>query len=447
MCNGRQKKKIKFMKLANFFENYPEIKTLNVVLTDLNGVFRGKTIPVTQLSKVEKGNFRMPISVLNLDIWGNDIERSKWVFATGDADGKCLWTNRKPLIINWNKTKSAIIPVSMYLENKSPFFGDPRHLLLQLENKLTDKKLKPIVGIELEFYLIKIKSKNYFAESNMYSISEVDKNFELFDEISKVCEENDIKIESTISESGPGQFEIVLLHNDSLVTIAENVIFLKYIIRSLSLRFGYNACFMSKPFGDLPGSGLHVHYSILNEKNENIFDNGTSEGSKNLKYAIGGLIGTMPEVTLIMAPHLNSYRRIVSETHAPNIISWGYENRTVALRVPGGENKSRRIEHRVAGSDVNPYLLMASIILGVEKGIDEKIVPPEPEEGNAYNSENKSLPASWQASINEFKRGKFINSTFPKELIEMYLDCKSQECQKLTSKVADSEINAYLNTV
>ena len=150
MCNGRQKKKIKLMKLANYFDNYPEIKTLNVVLTDLNGVFRGKNIPVVQLSKVEKGNFRMPISVLNLDIWGNDIERSQWVFATGDADGKCLWTNRKPLIINWNKTKSAIIPVSMYLENKSPFFGDTRHLLLQLENKLTDKKLKPIVGIELE---------------------------------------------------------------------------------------------------------------------------------------------------------------------------------------------------------------------------------------------------------------------------------------------------------
>ncbi len=148
-----------------------------------------------------------------------------------------------------------------------------------------------------------------------------------------------------------------------------------------------------------------------------------------------------------MAPHLNSYRRIVSETHAPNIISWGYENRTVALRVPGGENTSRRIEHRVAGSDVNPYLLIASIILGVEKGINEKILPSKPEEGNAYNSENESLPASWQASINEFKRGKFIKSTFPKELIEMYLDCKNQECQKLTSNVTDSEVNAYLNTV
>lgn len=435
------------MKLANFFENYPEVKNFNVVLTDLNGVFRGKQIPAAQLSKVEKGNFRMPISVLNLDIWGNDIERSKWVFTTGDADGKCLWTKRKPLMISWNKTKGVIIPVSMYLEDKTPFLGDPSHLLIHLENKLADKKLRPIVGIELEFYLIKAKSKNHFSESNMYSISEVDKNFQLFDEISKACEENNIKIESTISESGPGQFEIVLLHNDSLVTIAENVIFLKYIIRSLSLKFGYSACFMSKPFGGLPGSGLHVHYSILNEKNENIFDNGTSDGSKNLKHAIGGLIETMPEVTLIMAPHLNSYRRIVSETHAPNIISWGYENRTVALRVPGGENTSRRIEHRVAGSDVNPYLLIASIILGVEKGINEKILPSKPEEGNAYNSKNESLPASWQASINEFKRGKFIKRTFPKELIEMYLDCKNQECQKLMSKVTDDELNAYLNTV
>ena len=155
----------------------------------------------------------------------------------------------------------------------------------------------------------------------------------------------------------------------------------------------------------------------------------------------------MQETTLIMAPHLNSYRRIVSETHAPNIISWGYENRTVALRVPGGENKSKRIEHRVAGSDVNPYLLLSAIILGIEKGINEKILPSSPEDGNAYNSENQILPGSWQASLNKFKKGGFIKKNFPKEIIEMFLDCKSQECQKLTSKVSDEELQAYLNTV
>ena len=223
--------------------------------------------------------------------------------------------------------------------------------------------------------------------------------------------------------------------------------FLKHIIRSIAPKFGYTACFMSKPFGDLPGSGIHVHYSLVNEQNENIFDNGTPEGSNNLRYAIGGLIKTMPEVTLIMAPHLNSYRRLVSETHAPNIISWGYENRTVALRVPGGDNKSKRIEHRVAGSDVNPYMLISSIVLGVNEGIEKQIEPPNPEVGNAYKSNNDGLPASWQASISEFQNGQFIHNRFPKELVDMFLNCKKQECQKLTSKVTDDEMNSYLNTV
>ena len=115
--------------------------------------------------------------------------------------------------------------------------------------------------------------------------------------------------------------------------------------------------------------------------------------------------------------------------------------------MPGGENKSRRIEHRVAGSDVNPYLLIASIILGVQKGLKEKIKPSSPEDGNAYNSEKQILPASWQSSINKFKNSKFVKNNFPNEFVEMYLDCKSQECQKLTSKVTDEELHAYLNTV
>ena len=117
------------MKLSNFFEGHPEIKNLKVVLTDLNGVFRGKKIPISQIYKIESGNFRMPFSVMNLDIWGNDIEKSKWVFSTGDADGKCFWTKKKPLIINGDNNNSALVPVSMHHENKKPFMGDPSHLL------------------------------------------------------------------------------------------------------------------------------------------------------------------------------------------------------------------------------------------------------------------------------------------------------------------------------
>ena len=435
------------MKLLDFIQSETDIKNLNVVLTDLNGIFRGKKIPISQINKIQNGHFRMPISVMNLDIWGNDIENSKWVFETGDADGRGFWTHKKPLLIKSVSPNNAIIPVSMHNEDKTPFLGDPIHLLVDLEKKLSNKKLKPIIGIELEFYLLRKNFSNIISESNMYSIAEIDSNYELFEEIFKSCEENKIKIESTVSEAGAGQYEIVLTHNDNLIEVATNVVFLKHIIRSIAPKFGYTACFMSKPFGDLPGSGIHVHYSLVNEKNENIFDNGTPEGSNKLRYAIGGLIKTMPEVTLIMAPHLNSYRRLVSETHAPNIISWGYENRTVALRVPGGDNKSRRIEHRVAGSDVNPYMLISSIVLGVNEGIEKQTEPPNPEVGNAYKSNNDGLPASWQASISEFQNGQFIYNRFPKELVDMFLNCKKQECQKLTSKVTDDEMNSYLSTV
>ena len=122
----------------------------------------------------------------------------------------------------------------MHNEDKTPFLGDPIHLLVDLDKKLSNKKLKPVIGIELEFYLLRKNFSNSISESNMYSIAEIDSNYELFEEIFKSCEENNIKIESTVSEAGAGQYEIVLTHNDNLIEVATNVVFLKHIIRSIA---------------------------------------------------------------------------------------------------------------------------------------------------------------------------------------------------------------------
>ena len=436
------------MKLEKWLKKNRNIKSLIIATPDLNGIWRGKRTPSSQISKIEKGNFRMPISIQNLDIWGKDIEESKWVFKTGDADGKCFWTGRMPLNISWLNKPSALIPVSLFLENNSPFSGDPRFLLNNIKNKFKEKKLNCVLGIEIEFYLIKSKKDlKYSDKDNLYSISEMEDLDHYFNEIQLACELQDIVIESTISECGPGQFEIVLKHQNDIVKVADDIMFLKYIIKGLAEKNGFRASFMPKPFGEKAGSGMHAHCSIIDNNDNNIFDNGKSDGSKLLKNAIAGLLNTMAETTLVMAPNLNSYRRFTSESHAPNLISWGYENRTVAIRIPGGENNSRRIEHRVAGSDVNPYLYIFSIVSGILFGIDNKLNPIKPVNGNAYATDNEFLPASWQAAINSFQNGSFVKEMFPKELIQMFLDCKNQECKTLSTKVTDDELYAYLNSV
>ena len=439
------------MDFHKWTKDNPNIATVNVATPDLNGVLRGKNILSSQLYKLNNGDFRMPFSIQNLDIWGRDIEGSSWVYETGDIDANCIWTGRGPLPVNWLKNKSALIPVTLSLDDGSSFQGDPRSFLKKIMQNYQEKNLKVVVGIELEFYIFEKNKFNNNTEGleieNAYSINEIDINEEFFNQVRCACEEQNISILSNVSECGSGQFEIVLNHNDDLVKVADDIIFLKYLIKGIAERNNLKASFMPKPTFEGSGSGLHVHLSIWDKNNKNIFNNETQKGSDSLKYALGGLIKTMPELTLIMAPHLNSFRRLALESHAPNIISWGYDNRTTAIRVPSGSNKSRRLEYRVAGSDVNPYLLLSSIAESCLLGLNESLIPPKETKGNAYNSNNKSLPSGWREAIENFKNGSFIKKTFPKELYQMFLDCKLQEYKTLATKITPTELITYLDTV
>ena len=208
--------------------------------------------------------------------------------------------------------------------------------------------------------------------------------------------------------------------------MADDIVFLKYIIKGIADKLGFKASFMPKPFGDKAGSGLHAHCSLLDGNKKNLFDNGNPDGSDILKNAVAGLIKTMPELTLVMAPHLNSYRRLTMESHAPNAISWGYENRTVAIRIPGGETKSRRIEHRVAGSDVNPYLSIASSLACGYLGMREELEPSAPEDGNAYNLPFK-LPRNLSAAMELLEQSEVMPILMGNRFLQVYIAIKTHE--------------------
>ena len=175
--------------------------------------------------------------------------------------------------------------------------------------------------------------------------------------------------------------------------------------------------------------------------------NETETGSESLMFALGGLMKTMPELTLIMAPHMNSYRRLSLESHAPNIISWGYDNRTTAIRVPSGSNKSRRLEYRVAGSDVNPYLLLSSIAESCLLGLNESITPLKKQKVMHIILVIKLCQLAGEKPLKVLKMVNSLKKTFPKELYQMFLDCKLQEYKTLASKITSTELVTYLDTV
>ena len=436
----------------------PEFDSYRAAVCDLNGVLRGKRIPASQLNKALKGQMRMPMSVVGVDIWGEDVVDSQLVFESGDMDGICEYTGRGILPMSWTQSPTALIPLWMKKENGQPFTVDPRRALAAIVDRFSELGLTPVMATELEFYLTDVNSQKLKAPKSpvtgkrldsdaILSINELDHFDAFFTDVYQACRQQNIPADTAIAENGCGQFEINLLHSNDPLKAADDAVYFKNIVKGMARKHGLAASFMAKPYGHRSGNGFHVHFSLIDQQGNNVFDDGTEHGTDLMKQAVAGLMKAMPESTLLFAPHLNSYRRLRPGTHAPTSVTWGYENRTAAIRIPGGDFTARRIEHRVAGADANPYLVLAAILGSVLFGMTHQLEPIEPVTGNAYECDAATLPASWQTALDVFKNGETVTSFLSDEFIDMYCACKKQEMDVFAKQVTDFELNSYLETV
>jgi glutamine synthetase len=449
---------MKASQAMDWLDGRSEVKSLRAAVCDLNGVMRGKRIPVEQAAKVLDGGLRMPLSVVGVDIWGEDIVKSPLLFATGDADGVCESTGRGILPMDWLAEPSGLIPVWLREESGAPFGGDPRRALAAIVERYRAHGLTPVVAMELEFYLYDpsdarpqapvspVTGKRLDADS-VLSIDELDDFGAFFRDVYAACAAQGVPADSAIAENGIGQFEINLLHAADPLRAADDAVLFKRIVKGLARKHGFAASFMAKPYGERSGNGLHVHFSLIDKESRNVFDDGTLDGSATMRHAVGGLIAAMPETTLLFAPHFNSYRRLRPGTHAPAAAAWGYENRTTAIRIPGGSCKARRIEHRVAGADANPYLVLAGVLAGALAGIERHIAAPAPITGDAYRQQLRGLPPDWASAIDAFAAGAIVADTLPVMLRDMLVACKRQELATFALQVTDFEYETYLDMV
>lgn len=436
----------------------PEIETLFACVCDLNGTLRGKRVPIEQVEKVVEGGMRMPLSIVAVDVWGEDIENSKLVFETGDSDGLCDFIGRDLLPITWTDRPTAMAMLWMRQEDGTPFDGDPRRALSSVVERYKARGLTPVVATELEFYLCDpsggqpqaphspVTGKRLDSDGAL-SLDEL-QHFDAFlNDVYDACAQQGIPADAAISENGAGQFEINLLHVDDPLKAADDAVLFKRLVRGVARKHGFAATFMAKPYGDRAGSGFHVHFSMLDNDGNNVFDNGGEEGTPLMLNAVAGLLATMEENSLTFAPHENSYRRLMPGAHAPTGVAWGYENRTAAIRIPGGSHKARRIEHRVAGADANPYLVLTSILGGALLGIENEMTPSPAIVGDAYSLDLPHLALDWASAIEAFDEGKHVADVFSAQLQNMLVECKTQELKRFARQVTDFEYHSYLEVV
>lgn len=252
-----------------------QFRTFRVATCDLNGQMRGKRLPISDYDTVDQGAIKLPLSALNLDVWGSDIKNSPLVFETGDADGILLPTDRGPVPIPWLDVPTFFVPMWTYEVDRTPFAGDPRHALARVLDRYATRGWQVVAATELEFYLVDDSHENLSPPINpqsgrplvgraYMSLRQLDSFDAYFSELYDACELMGIDAQTAISEAGLGQFEVNLTHSDAMRAADDTWLF-KSLVRGLARKHGMAATFMAKPFAHEAGNGMHVHFSVLDE--------------------------------------------------------------------------------------------------------------------------------------------------------------------------------------
>jgi glutamine synthetase len=429
---------------------------IQIFLTDLSGVARGKTIRRSELPGLLRDGRPVAGSILGLDITGEDCDATGLVWDAGDADLTCRAVPGTLTPAPWLRSPTAQLMLTMHERDGRPAAADPRHALARAVARLEARGFTPVLACEIEFYLLREGPGGALAPAaggrlgerakiESYSLQRLEDLAPLFDDLYVAARAIGLPAETLMAEYAPGQFEVTLHHRADALRAVDEAILWKRAVRGVAARHGCVATFMAKPFAERAGSGLHLHVSLADRDGRNVFADEDPSGTPLLRQAIGGLKSTMAESLAVFAPNANSYRRFRTESYAPVAANWGINNRTVSLRVPAGPAASRHVEHRIAGADANLYLAAATVLAGVERGIEGMSDPGPPITGNGYAQVGRrELPATWHEALDRAAGSSFLADALGADTLRIFLAIKRQECERFNALVSEHDYAWYL---
>ena len=435
------------------------IDDIECIIPDQAGVARGKLMPTP---KFFGGNpMTLPASMFTQTITG-DYPEEEEAFTEGLTDSDLIF---RPdfstlAVVPWASDPTAQVIHDAFHKDGKPFEIAPRNVLKRVVALYADRGWRPVVAPEMEFYLVKPNiDPDYPLEPPIgrsgrperarqaYSIAAVNEFEELFDDVYQFSEAQGLEIDTLAHEDGTAQMEINLRHGDP-VELADQVFLFKRTIREAALRHKMYATFMAKPIAHEPGSAMHIHHSVVDiETGKNIFaESAENELTPAFLSYIAGLQTYIPRVMCIMAPYVNSYRRLIRNTSAPINVRWGYDNRTVGLRVPLSDPENRRVENRVPSSDANPYLAIAASLacgyLGVAKGLE----PDRPTDGTNRDP-NFALPRSILEAVRLLENTPELVEIFGESFVRTYRAIKETEYETFMGVISAWEREYLLLSV
>ena len=440
----------------DFLQRHPDVEAIQVLITDLGGVARGKSLAREELEPLYRNGRHVAGSILGLDLRGEDVEETGLVWSVGDADKLCWPVPGTLKPAPWLSRPGAQLLMSMVETDGTPAAADPRHALARVVERLVADGLRPVVAVELEFYLVEPDGEGIRPATGLltgerserhdaYGLGKLDEMSPLFDDIYRAARAQGLPVRTLMSEYAPGQFEVTLEHRPDALAAADDAIQWKRLVRGVAGRHGRVATFMAKPFAALAGSGMHVHVSLADGEGRNLFASEDPAGTPLLRHAIGGMQATMGECMAMFAPNANSYRRFRRQSYAPVAATWGVNNRSVGFRIPSGPPASRHVEHRICGADANPYLAVATVLTGMHHGIRRRLDPGEPVTGNGYElPPDPSLPLDWHTALARAGESSLLNDVLGADFVRVFMAVKRAECERFNAEPTALDYQWYL---
>ena len=423
-----------------------DIKFVKLWFTDILGFLKSFSVPFEEMEKAfDEG--------IGFD--GSSIEGYVRI---DESDMVAIPDPSTFAVLPWRPKEKGVARVfcDIVTPDGKPFEGDPRYVLKKNLEKAKKMGFTYYVGPELEYFYFKDPhSTQVLDRGGYFDLIPRDEAVDLRRETVLFCEALGIKIEYSHHEVAPSQHEIDMRYEDAL-TMADNVMTYRLIVKEVAYRQGVYATFMPKPLFGENGSGMHTHMSLFKGNRNAFFDaKGQYHLSDTARYFIGGLLKYAPELTAVTCQWVNSYKRLVPGYEAPVYLSWAQRNRSDLIRVPmykPGKEEATRIEYRSPDPACNPYLAFAVMLAAGLAGIEQKVVPPDPVEENVYKMTEeerlkrriRQLPGSLLEAIQLTEKSQMVREALGDHVFEHFIENKKVEWDRYRIQITSYEIDKYL---
>jgi glutamine synthetase len=423
-----------------------DIKFIKLWFTDILGFLKSFSVPKEEIEKAFSEGI------------GFDGSSIEGFVRIDESDMVAIPDPSTFAILPWRPKEKGVARMfcDIVMPDGKPFEGDPRYVLKRNLEKARQKGFTYYVGPELEYFYFKDPhTPEILDKGGYFDLIPRDEAMDLRRETVLFCEALGIRIEYSHHEVAPSQHEIDMRYEDAL-TMADNVMTYRLVVKEVAYRQGVYATFMPKPLFGENGSGMHTHMSLFKGDRNAFFDvKGKYHLSDSARHFIGGLLKYAPEITSVTCQWVNSYKRLVPGYEAPVYLSWAQRNRSDLIRVPmykPGKEEATRIEFRSPDPACNPYLTFSVMLAAGMAGIEGKIEPPEPVEANVYkmSAEERQrrgigqLPGSLLEALQLTEKSKLVREALGDHVFNHFIENKNVEWDRYRIQVTSYEIDKYL---